>query len=236
MYLRVDSRRKIPVTILLRAIGMSEEEILETFTTRCPVRMEQWREVPLPLLEGAKPIFPLVDAGKGDVVLDKGKKVTPTAITKLAQAEVESVLAPQEFLQDLLTSGGEDDAYVFDANGWQVRPASLVGKKLPLTLLHEDRIAVKAGTKLTAARAGKLPELCAISLPLRSRFFIGVENFQRQKLSFDIRAEKAGVEVRAGRNPHADPCEEAAGCGAEGNRGSGFVLLRSRAGARPVRS
>ena len=199
LYLRVDSRRKIPATILLRAIGMSEEEILETFTTRCPVRMEQWREVPLPLLEGAKPAFPLVDAGKGDVVLNKGKKVTPTAITKLTQAGVESVLAPQDFLQDLLTSGGEDDAYVFDANGWQARPASLVGKKLPLTLLHEDRIAVKAGTKLTAARAGKLPELCAISLPLRSRFFIGVENFQRQKLSFDIRAEKAGVEVRAGR-------------------------------------
>ena len=199
LYLRVDSRRKIPVTILLRAIGMSEEEILETFTTRCPVRMEQWRVVPLPLLEGAKLTFPLADADKGETVLAKGKKLASTALTKLTQAGVENVLVPQDFLRDFLIPGGEDDAYAFDAKGWQVRPASLVGKKLPLTLLHEDRIAVKAGTKLTAARAGKLPELCSVSLPLRSRFFIEVEHFQRQKLSFDVRVEKAGVEVRAGR-------------------------------------
>ena len=199
LYLRVDSRRKIPVTILLRAIGMSEEEILETFTTRCPVRMEQWREVPLPLLEGSKLTFPLADAAKGETILAKGKKLTSTVIAKLTEDGVENVLAPQDFLRDCLAPGGEEDAYIFDAKGWQVRPALFVGKKLPLTLLHEDRIAVKADTKLTAARAGKLPELCAVSLPLRSRFFIEVEHFQRQKLSFDVRVEKAGVEVRAGR-------------------------------------
>ena len=199
LYLRVDSRRKIPATILLRAIGMSEEEILETFTTRCPVRMEQWREVPLSLLEGAKLTFPLADGDRGETVLAKGKKLTAVALDKLLKDGVETVLAPQDFLKDFLASGGEDDAYVFDAQGWQIRPAAFIGKKLPLTLLHEDRIAVKAGTKLTAARAGKLPEQCAVSLPLRSRFFIEVEHFRRQKLSFDVRVEKAGVEVRAGR-------------------------------------
>ncbi len=197
LYLRVDSRRKIPATILLRAIGMSEEEILETFTTRCPVRMEQWREVPLALLEGAKLNFALMETEKGDEILDAGKKLTPAVMAKLTQAGVENVLAPQAFLEGLLQ--GEESAYVYDENGWQIRLASLVGKKLPLPLMDGDRIAVKAGTKLTAAQAAKLPELCAVSLPLCSRFFIGVENFQRQKLSFDIRVEKAGVEVRAGR-------------------------------------
>ena len=199
LYLRVDSRRKIPATILLRAIGMSEEEILETFTESCPVRMEQWRVVPLALLEGAKLTFPLIDADSGETVLPKGRKLALATIAQLVEDGTENVLIPQDFLRQQLAPGGDDDSYIFDEKGWQVRLEPLIGEKLPFTLLHEDRIAVKMGTKLTAARAGKLPELCTVSLPLRSRFFIGVENFQRQKLSFDVRVEKAGVEVRAGR-------------------------------------
>ncbi len=205
LYLRVDSRRKIPVTILLRALGLSEEDILETFMDRCPVRMEQWREVPLSLLEGAKLTFPLMDAESGETVLPKGRNLSSSALGKLAEAGVESALVPQDFLQKFLASGEDDAAYVFDAeHGWRARPESLVGKKLPFTLTHEGKNMVKAGTRLTKARAEKLSEicesdLCSMVLPLRGRFFLKVENFQRQKLSFDIRAEKAGVEVRAGR-------------------------------------
>ena len=208
LYLRVDSRRKIPVTILLRAIGMSEEDILETFTERCQVRVEQWRVVPLSLLEGAKVTFPLRDADNEKSVLPKGRKVTPTVIASLQEAGTEKVLVPQDFLRKLLITEDEECLYVFDGKHWQVRVAALVGEKLPFTLLNKDRVAVSAGNKLTVARARKLPELCRISLPSRSQFFIEVEYFLRQKLSFDVQVEKAGVDVRAGRTLMPDNVEK----------------------------
>ena len=199
IFLRVDSRRKIPVTILLRAVGLSEEGILETFTESCPVRMEQWRVVPVILLEGAKTDFPLIDAQSNETLLPAGRRISAATIEQLAQQNVENVLIPQEFLKKHLAPGKDNDAYAFEDNNWQVRSKALIGEKLPFTLTHNGKIAVRVGTRLTAARAEKLPAFCPVEMPLRSRFFIDINNFRRQKLAFDVDVEKAGVQVRAGR-------------------------------------
>jgi len=88
VYARVDRRRKIPVTSLLYALGMSGEEILNTFYKQVPYKRvkEGWR-VPFDAnrLRGYKAINDLIDADTGKVVLEAGKKLTVRQARQLAE-------------------------------------------------------------------------------------------------------------------------------------------------------
>src|SRR6266436_515748 len=79
VHARVDRRRKIPVTSLLYALGMTGEEILNTFYKQVVYKRakEGWR-VPFDAnrLRGYKAINDLVDADTGKVVLEAGKKLS----------------------------------------------------------------------------------------------------------------------------------------------------------------
>ena len=97
---RIDRKRKLPVTALLYALGMNSEEILHAFYRRVrwerdPVRggwklpfvAEAWR--------GAKPEFDVRNAETGEVVFAQGSKVTPR-LAKRAQSEgLAHVLVPE---------------------------------------------------------------------------------------------------------------------------------------------
>jgi DNA-directed RNA polymerase subunit beta len=88
VYARIDRRRKIPVTSLLYALGMSGEEILNTFYKQVHYKRtkEGWR-VPFDAnrLRGYKAIKNLVDADTGKTVLEEGKKLTVRAARQLAE-------------------------------------------------------------------------------------------------------------------------------------------------------
>jgi len=88
VYARVDRRRKIPVTSLLYALGMSGEEILNTFYKQVLYKRakEGWR-VPFDAnrLRGYKAVNDLVDADTGKVVLEAGKKLTVRQARQLAE-------------------------------------------------------------------------------------------------------------------------------------------------------
>ena len=88
VHARVDRRRKIPVTSLLYALGMSGEEILNTFYKQVPYKRvkEGWR-VPFDAnrLRGYKAINDLIDADTGKVVLEAGKKLTVRQARQLAE-------------------------------------------------------------------------------------------------------------------------------------------------------
>ncbi len=96
---RIDRRRKLPATSLLYALGMTAEDILAYFYNtvsfrrskdgwRMPFRAENWR--------GQKPVFDLVDADSGEVVVEAGKKITPRLGKKLENGGVEAILVPDD--------------------------------------------------------------------------------------------------------------------------------------------
>src|SRR5690606_11054269 len=96
---RIDRKRKLPVTSLLYALGLDDEEILnhfyQTVTWRrsasgweVPFVAEQWR--------GQKPAFPLVDAKTGEEVFPAGQKVSPRAANKAQKDGLETLLIPTE--------------------------------------------------------------------------------------------------------------------------------------------
>lgn len=77
---RIDRKRKLPVTALLHALGLNDEDILNHFYQtvtwkrgeggwRLPYVAEQWR--------GSKPAFDIVDAKSGEVIFPAGTKISP---------------------------------------------------------------------------------------------------------------------------------------------------------------
>src|SRR5579859_231712 len=101
VYARIDRRRKIQVTSLLYALGMSGEEILNTFYKQVPYKRAKdgWR-VPFDAnrLRGYKAINDLVDADTGKVVLEAGKKLTVRQARQLAEKGLKALRLTEEEL------------------------------------------------------------------------------------------------------------------------------------------
>ena len=100
LYFRVDRRRKMPVTILLKALGYNPEQILETFydvdTFHISEKGVQFELVP-ERLRGEVAKFDIV--GKdGSVVVAKDKRITVKHIRDMEKAGINKIAVPEEFL------------------------------------------------------------------------------------------------------------------------------------------
>ncbi len=96
---RIDRKRKLPVTALLYALGLTSEEILNHFYNRVtfvrgqggwiiPFQAENWR--------GQKPMYDIIDAKTGEVVFASGQKISPRAANKAAKDGLSDLLIPTE--------------------------------------------------------------------------------------------------------------------------------------------
>ncbi|MFP5395515.1 MAG: DNA-directed RNA polymerase subunit beta, partial [Alphaproteobacteria bacterium] len=96
---RIDRKRKLPVTALLHALGLDDEGILNHFYQtvtwkrgeggwRLPYIAEQWR--------GQKPAFDIVDAKSGEVIFPAGGKISPRAANKAEKDGLAELLIPTE--------------------------------------------------------------------------------------------------------------------------------------------
>ena len=96
---RIDRKRKLPVTALLYALGLDAEEILAEFYTKVtfirgqggwqiPFTLEAWR--------GQKPAFDIIDAKSGEIMFPAGQKISPRAANKAAKDGLETLLIPTE--------------------------------------------------------------------------------------------------------------------------------------------
>ena len=92
LYVRIDRRRKLPATILLRALGYNSEEILEKFfdTSIFHYKKETFTlELDPERLRGEIAAFDIVDK-KGGVVVEKGRRITARHIRELEKGKVTS--------------------------------------------------------------------------------------------------------------------------------------------------
>jgi DNA-directed RNA polymerase subunit beta len=100
VYVRIDRRRKLPATILLRALGYSSEEIIEMFFDTTSYHLSE-DEISLDLvadrLRGEIAAFDIVD-GKGKVIVEKDRRVTGRHIRQIAKAGIEKLVVPSEYL------------------------------------------------------------------------------------------------------------------------------------------
>ena len=100
LFFRVDRRRKMPVTILLKAIGLNPEQILANFFVNDHFRlMESGAQMALVTerLRGEVARFDLTDPS-GKVVVAKDKRITARHTRELEQAKVSHISVPEDFL------------------------------------------------------------------------------------------------------------------------------------------
>ena len=106
LYVRIDRRRKLPATILMRALGYSSEEILGQFfdTSVFHQKKDSYTlELDPERLRGEITVFDIKDK-KGAVVVEKGRRVTARHIRDLEKGKVTSLEVPAEYLLGLATA------------------------------------------------------------------------------------------------------------------------------------
>ena len=100
LFVRIDRRRKLPATILLRALGYTTEEILETFfeNTDWTLDGDSVLMTLVPTrLRGETATFDIKDSS-GNVIVESGRRITPRHIRQLEKENMTQLDVPVEYL------------------------------------------------------------------------------------------------------------------------------------------
>src|SRR5699024_1580289 len=99
VFVRIDRRRKLPATLLLRALGYNADEILAMFFQTNKVTMQggvYHLDLVPERLRGETAIFDIL--ADGEVVVETGRRITARHIRTLEKANVERLEIPETYL------------------------------------------------------------------------------------------------------------------------------------------
>ena len=215
LYVRIDRRRKLPVTTLLYALdseetetyrakqaaaggeldrrainGMSREEILSAFYGTLKYRHTKagWTtKFDVERMRGVKLTYDLIDADTGAVVAEAGAKITPRLAKKLVEGGLKSqLISPQELVGGYLATDIIDDV-----NG---------------VVLYE------AGDEIGLADIEKFEEANVEELPLLAIDHVTVGAYLRNTMAIDRNAtrEDALIDIYRVMRPGEPPTLESA--------------------------
>jgi DNA-directed RNA polymerase subunit beta len=101
LYVRIDRRRKLPASVLLRALGYSSEEMLATFFETSTFNLGKDDTCTLNLvpsrLRGDIAAFDIKGKG-GKVIVEDGRRITARHIRQLEKDKVTKLAVPAEYL------------------------------------------------------------------------------------------------------------------------------------------
>ncbi len=163
IFARIDRKRKIHVTTLLRALGMDNESILSTFYSKDVYTKAKkgWAAAFNPdLYRGAKIANDLIDAKTGKVVAEAGTKLSPRSVKKLME----------EGLKEILISS--DD---------------MIGKYIAEDIVNPSNgeIFFEAGDEITKASLATIEEAGLKEIPVLAIDYVNVGPYIRNTLAAD---------------------------------------------------
>jgi DNA-directed RNA polymerase subunit beta len=188
LYFRVDRRRKMPVTILLKAIGLNPEQILAHFFVNDNFRLmdtgAQLEVVP-ERLKGEVARFDVTDK-EGKVLVEKDKRISARHLKQLEQSGTNYLSAPEDFL---------------------------VGRVIARNLVDADtgEIVAKANDEVTEALLKKLRAAGVKELPCLFTNELSQGAYISQTLASDETADQLAARVAIYRmmRPGEPPTEDA---------------------------
>ena len=102
LHVRIDRRRKIPVTVLLRALKFAGQELLDFFYQKEKVVLRKGRlmkEIAKEVLVGQKATADLLDPETHKVILKKHRRISEDAFRKLEMAKINTIpVEPQDII------------------------------------------------------------------------------------------------------------------------------------------
>ena len=100
VFVRIDRRRKLPASILLRALGYQTQEMLEMFFDNTVFNLtgdHYAMELVSDRLRGETATFEIKDAD-GNVMVEEGRRITARHIKQLEKAGVTALAVPDEYI------------------------------------------------------------------------------------------------------------------------------------------
>ena len=122
LFVRIDRRRKLPASIILRALELSTEEILDIFyeTTDFVIKGETLIMDLVPeRLRGETATFDII-LKNGDVLVEQGRRITARHIKALSKAKMTKLEVPAEYIVDKVLS----KAYIDESTGEVIAEAN----------------------------------------------------------------------------------------------------------------
>jgi len=93
IFVRIDRRRKLPATILLRALGYSTEEILSIFFQNNVIHLQENKivlELVANRLRGETALFD-IKTPSGEIIVESGRRITGRHIRKIEELKIDSL-------------------------------------------------------------------------------------------------------------------------------------------------
>jgi len=106
LFVRIDRRRKLPATIMLRALEYSSEQILETFFDSNLFYIdgeEILAELTPDRMRGDVASFDIVDEA-GEVIVESGRRITARHVRMLEETGMSRLAVPREYLVERVTA------------------------------------------------------------------------------------------------------------------------------------
>ena len=101
LFVRIDRRRKLPASILLRALGYSTPEMLEMFFDFDKIELDKEGNILVELiperLRGVTATFD-IKGKRGKVLVEEGRRITVRHIKELEKANIKKLEVPTEYL------------------------------------------------------------------------------------------------------------------------------------------
>jgi DNA-directed RNA polymerase subunit beta len=132
LFVRIDRRRKLPASIILRALEYSTEEILDMFydTTDFSIKGDKLIMDLIPeRLRGETATFDIC-LKNGDVLVEQGRRITARHIRSLSKENLEKLEVPAEYIVGKVLS----KAYIDESTGEVIAEANA---EITLELLAE---------------------------------------------------------------------------------------------------
>jgi len=106
VYVRIDRRRKLLATVILRALGYNNEQILDLFYEKVPVYLDmgsyQIDLVP-ERLRGEMAQFDITD-NDGKVIVEQGKRINARHVRQMEASGLSKLSVPDEYLYERITA------------------------------------------------------------------------------------------------------------------------------------
>ena len=102
IYAKIDRRRKFPVTILLRALGYSEQELLSMFYDFDQIKVKKGakflRSLNIDKIAGQRAIVDILNPKNGELIVRQGRRITRAVVRKISSAGIKNLALSMEDL------------------------------------------------------------------------------------------------------------------------------------------
>ena len=192
IHVRIDRRRKLPVTTLLYALGLDQEQILDYFYSKIAFRRAKdggWTTAVDPAwMKNAKANSDWKNAKSGEVIAEAGTKIAQRTLRKWQEDGIKTILLSDE---------------------------ELIGRYSALDMVNVEtgEIYVEAGDELTEANLGQLQEAGFNEVDVINVDGISIGAYIRNTMAVDKShsREQALIEIyrvmRPGEPPTLDTAE-----------------------------